>query len=946
MRIVSPVVVLLLVIAGVWPDTVSAQTDAPLTSTRYQPGLQFRTIAAGRFRIYFHQGEEALVQRLVRIVREVAPDVDRRLGAPSGIVHVILVDQTDVSNGWATVIPYNLIEIAAVPPQASSMIGNTDDWLRLVFAHEYTHVVHLEKSGGWLGKLRHVFGRLPFAYPNLFLPGWQIEGIATFEESAITRGGRVHAGDFRMLMDEAARARRFAPLDRAGGGVVDWPGGAVPYLYGAYFHEYLAARFGEESLARLAEATASRLPFLGSRAFKPVFGQSLASLWKQFEADVTRRVNAENVASPRTRLTTHGFGVEAPAFSADGRLFYGVANPHGFPSLMEWREGDAPRSVASRYQGNRLSVAAEAIVFDQLEVVGNISLLSDIYAADIETGATRRLTREARAADPDVSPDGKTIACTVQTAGRRFIATFDMPGHGAVAVPTPLVSEGATEFSNPRWSPDGRLLVAERRRLDGPSEIVTIDVQSRAIRSVVSSRQARNISPVWIENGAAILFATSTPDRGFRLRSVDLKSGVVRELADAGVGAQSPALSPDGTRLVFVGYSPDGYDLYSLPIGSLRWTAVAAEPAVLTLARGESAEPSDVNAIATSTRYSPWPTLTPRFWVPYFEADGEHTIVGAATGGFDALGRHAYALTAGWAVPRNRADVQAEYSYTRWWPALFVGASDDTDAWRGGHLRARDASAGVLLPLRRVRWTADLLGAVSASREDLEPLNPAEAATRRRNAARFGVSLSNLKAFGYSISREQGVAIGVTSELAAGDAGATARTVVGEFRAYVPVVPQHGVLAMRVAGATSRGDDRVRREFSAAGSGPQGGGFGVGVNAVGLLRGFAADDVFGRTALVANVDYRVPLGWPQRGLGTLPFLLRAVHGAVFADVANAWDDTFRSAHVRRSAGAELSFDFVVGWSLPVTVSTGVAWRHDPVTPRRAAVAFARVGRAF
>ena len=55
------------------------------------------------------------------------------------------------------------------------------------------------------------------------------------------------------------------------------------------------------------------------------------------------------------------------------------------------------------------------------------------------------------------------------------------------------------------------------------------------------------------------------------------------------------------------------------------------------------------------------------------------TVFGAATGGFDALGRHTYALSAGWTVPRNRIDATIDYAYTRWWPALFAGASDDTD---------------------------------------------------------------------------------------------------------------------------------------------------------------------------------------------------------------------------------------------------------------------------
>ena len=220
-------------------------------------------------------------------------------------MHVILVDQADQSNGWATVFPYNLIELAAAPPPPESTIGNTDDWLRLVFAHEYTHIVHLEKSRGWIGGLRHVFGRVPVLQPNVFLPQWQVEGIATFEESVVTGEGRVPAGDFRMILDRAAAQGRFAPLDRAGGGVIDWPSGNAPYVYGAYFHQYLAERYGSASLARLAEATAGTLPFFGSRAFRTVFGRSLGALWNDFEADTDGRIRCVRRSPTPLRDASH-----------------------------------------------------------------------------------------------------------------------------------------------------------------------------------------------------------------------------------------------------------------------------------------------------------------------------------------------------------------------------------------------------------------------------------------------------------------------------------------------------------------------------------------------------------------------------------------------------------------------------------------------------------------
>src|SRR4030095_650662 len=109
-----------------------------------------------------------------------------------------------------------------------------------------------------IGGRPRVFRPRPLLYPNLFLPLWQIEGIATYNESVLTGEGRVPAGDFRMIVDRAAAARRFDPIDRTNGGLVDWPGGSAQYAYGAYFHQYLADRYGPESIAKLAEANSGR----------------------------------------------------------------------------------------------------------------------------------------------------------------------------------------------------------------------------------------------------------------------------------------------------------------------------------------------------------------------------------------------------------------------------------------------------------------------------------------------------------------------------------------------------------------------------------------------------------------------------------------------------------------------------------------------------------------
>lgn len=922
---------------------VAAMCQSVAAANRYDPRFRFRTIATPRFNIYFHQGEERLARRLARIAEEVADRIAPQLGVANSRVHVILVDQNDLSNGWAIAAPYNVIEITAAAPASLSSIGNTDDWLRLVFSHEFTHIVHLDKARGWLGGLRRVFGHSPVLYPNLYLPLWQIEGLATYNESVVTGRGRVPAGDFHMIVNRAAAEHRFDPIDRTNGGLVAWPAGAAQYVYGAYFHQYLADRFGPASIVRLAEETSGRIPYFGVRAFRKVFGRSLGQLWGDFQAETER--HAAVAADPPVRLTHHGFSVGAPAFNRDGRLFYSTANPHGFPSLMELPRTGSPRRVAERYLGDRIATAGRLLVFDQVEYVNNVSLRSDLYAVGEDGGPVHRVTEGARAKDPDVSPDGTTVVCTIQSAERRALAMMPMPAFGRTGAPAPLLDDEWTDYSSPRWSPDGRSIAVARRRVNGPDEIVLVDPSTRVVRTLISSSSARNVSPSWL-NAQTILFASDRDGGPFAIYSADVTTGAVRRLQGTGASAQSPAVSPDGRDLVFVGYTADGYDLFSLPLVSARWTGVDAESST----RAQAAMPMvEANSLADAA-YRPWRTLAPQYWTPILESDGEELSAGAATSGTDALGRHGYASTLAWTTARRRPDWSIAYAYDRWWPTLFASLSDDTDPWQQGEIRTREFNAGALFVARQVRHTQTALASFHASTDMFDCggcSTPLDSAIRRR-AVRFGWSFDTRKSYGYSVSDESGALFRTTWEAAPASLGSEAGTGAMTFdvRGYRQAALRHAVFAIRAAGATAWGNEHARRSFSAAGSGPQNRGFDVGSDAIGLLRGIETDAVVGEHAAVANADFRFPLLTVERGVGTVPVMFRTIHAAIFADAGHAWTGPFRWRDVRASAGAELSFDAVIGYALPITFTTGIAWREVPVPAQRGFAVFGRIGRAF
>jgi hypothetical protein len=982
-------------------------STAVQAATLYDPLLRFRPLPTEHFVIYFHQGEDELARRLAAIAEETW----HALQKPFGIrlptrTHVVLVDQTELANGWATPLPYDTIMVTAAWPASSEFIGNTDDWLRLVFTHEFTHIVHLDRSESWARVVRRIFGRAGVAFPNLFLPQWQIEGLATYQESALTGEGRLHAGDFASIVDEAARARTLEPLDRVNGGLTEWPDGDGAYAYGAGFHQYLADRFGVESLAKLAEATARRVPYTSSGVFRRIFGHSLGELWRDHAASLTetaeRAAAGERVATDTSirRLTNGEYFVTGPRFdrpacsTCSAEVVYTRRSPEGFPALKRVSlDGSQPRQIIWRYRGSTTAIGFVDLVFDQQEVRRNTGVYSDLYAWSRGTGRVRRLTSEARLLDPDLSPDGNTIACVQSRPGRRDLVLVDVgrpfqrrrggPERPALQPSvTTLLSEAETQFNAPRWSPDGRSIAVERHRLGDASEIVVVDVATKVTRVIAPASFGRSVTPTWHPDGAAIVAAVAPDEQPFNLIEFPLSGDSPRRLTTTTGGATWPDISPDGRTIVFVGYTVDGFDLFTMVYPDIaerldRGAALlgplligAPERSALHLSRpvlsGPAAGGAPETAALPAAPYSPWPTLPPTSWMPIVEIDSTQFRAGAATSGTDVLGYHAYAASATWlvsgpddAVRPNAAtpDWNIYYAYNRWRPTLWINASNDTSFFSGpatdagtptsATLRERQVEAGVLFPIRHVRVSHLALFSMLSAVDHFA--DPAGDFTRDRVAARGGWATTTAHIYGYSISPEGGLTVGVTAEAVPEAFGsfASAQAFTADVRAYLPGFAAHQVVAIRAAGGVSTGDADVRRTFHLGGATAAGGTIDFDRSAISLLRGFPADTFAGSHVALVNADYRFPIARPQRGHGTWPFFIHTIHGAVFADAGHAWTHAFDAGAIKTSIGGEISARIVAGYFLPLTITAGVARGHDGShTVSDRTTVYARVGYAF
>ena len=271
--------------------------------------------------IYFHAGEEQSAAHLAAIVEDVRARVGAALGlTPPPLTHVVLADQAEAANGWATPLPRDTVFLSAAVPSGAELIGRSSDWLRLVFTHEYTHIVHLDRSRGWARAVRAVFGRNALALPNLLLPEWQIEGLADLAGEHHHRRG---ASARRRL----SRHQRECPpgsdvpslwMRRTGG----WSAGPMvtprtPLDSGFMTTSPVASaasHSGPSPMRRQDGYLSRRRRFSGAFRYIPR-GALAATTTRELSAESSRTAAGDSTTTPPERLTYQGNIVSGPRFA-------------------------------------------------------------------------------------------------------------------------------------------------------------------------------------------------------------------------------------------------------------------------------------------------------------------------------------------------------------------------------------------------------------------------------------------------------------------------------------------------------------------------------------------------------------------------------------------------------------------------------------------------------
>jgi hypothetical protein len=896
------------------------------------PGRDWHTADSAHFRVNYATPQRPQAERIADIAERVYARLSRELQwEPSGRIEIVVVDEYDFANGFSTPLPFNETAIFLTPPDDGELLDNSV-WLEMLLTHELTHTFHLDKVRGAPSVAQRIFGRNPFFFPNLWQPGWAIEGIATWNESTPEAGrGRLRGPAFEALM-RIEHERGFKSLSE-----MNADGRALPtskqYLYGVYFYDFLARKYGPDAIYKYIYRYSGNFPFVARVDSNPVYatGKHMGELWDEFIADLTQQMTQREAplkATPRADgevILPANFSIDSLAPVSDGVLAV-VDDGLLRTRLIHINAQGKVQHLANVNAGSRIDVRADGKVLDaQPDVCRNYNYYYDLYTWSAAAGMQRQTEcgRYRRAVWMDTQ-----IAALRLEGGISTLSILEQRENGWRETRTLYRTPERVEAIDLAASPDGKRIALAIKQANA-WQVLEFDSAGGTPR-VLFNHGAPLYGLRYAKNGSGLEFI-AVKDGVPNLWRYSSGSNELTRLSHTytAVTLQS-GVAQDGSVVLGV-LAAGGTELRRMqttaPLGQMKQ---AAGPAAAL----QSDNPPITGKLGEAGNYHALNSMYPRTWFPASIVDRGLTAYGVSTFGSDALLWHSYAANLLWETSQHEAIGSISYAYR---DNLLFNFSRNLEAreWTGSNNdetttlydRTTDAQWVSMLPWLKTERRIYLgIGAAVQTTDRVQVAGLASKTQNERLAAtflRYDTRNTNWYADGYNRGNLSTLLYESYRPFTNFYNGYVARF---DTRGYLPL--GNTVLSARWTEARAHG---FTEQYQLGGASEYGLTQAPMINQRDLpLRGYSGSNAAlrGQNARVASVEWRTPLADIDRHAMVPPVGINRLSAAVFMDAGSVWDNGNARSRYYRGAGIELIGEIKVYYGITLPLRLGIAHGLD------------------
>ena len=642
------------------------------------PFWDWKTLESPHFRITFPAELGPQAHKTADYLEEAHRLLTKRLlWTPALKTQILVIDNADSANGLTSAVARFGIILYLTPPDNWFSTAYYDNWLRLLCIHEYTHMINMDPTRGFYAGLRFVFGDI--FLPNSLWPTWMLEGLAVYEETALTRGGRGRSPYYEMILRASVEEKNlntpeFITIDKVNGNNPYYPGGETPYVFGYQLMNHVETDT-EDALGVMSYRSSLRVPFFINGNLENITEKDWYQHWAEFVAETNTRAGADLLKIQRQpvsalkKLPETRYGALGATLSPDGKWLAYTQSSSDEPMglyLKDLKTGTT-RRVRDKVLGVGMAFTpdSKALIYSELQKISNYYLYSDLEVYNLEDDSTQWLTHSLRARDPDVSRDGRKIV-------------FTTVSHSSIGISTAALIKSGDEFhlgpekkiyhaalldlaSNPKFSPDGESVIFTLHRNGFVGEdLVKLDLASDQLTTLISD-QHLNRYPFLDKNGVIYFISDKTGvDNIYRLGPKYSEDPHAEQVTNVTTGVWMPAFAPDGSVYASV-FSTKGWGIAQIQLSekpfSSEMATVSAPPAPPPYPVVDGT-PGDYKV----SDYSVFPSILPRQWAPILLLTPNSTYLGGEILGYDAVDRHQYLLAGAYDSETQQFDTALDYA--------------------------------------------------------------------------------------------------------------------------------------------------------------------------------------------------------------------------------------------------------------------------------------------
>jgi Tol biopolymer transport system component len=531
----------------------------------------WRVYKSPHFEVYYYPEFEQHLARIVSYAesayQKVSSDLKHEISFPIPLILYKTHSEFEQTNLFPAFVPEGVAAFAE--PVRGRMVLPIDeppDKLQGLITHELTHIFEFEM--------------IPRNLVQRQVPLWVDEGLADYMRATWD------TLDLMMVRD-AAVTDQIPRLSRYNEYVGFNP--RLVYNLGHAAFEFIEARYGKEGIRQFLytfrkNIVGGGLDDIYEQAFriKPeefddAFDRWLKERFKPYR-DKQRPSDYGKDLAPDAEKTSFT-QVFAFSPSPSGEMVAALTGNRGDGEadivLLSARDGSVIKNLTSGFTGDFENinltdtfVAGRSIDFDPrgdtVAFVARRGKRRSMFLASALSGQiVKRVDVELdQLQSPSLLPDGRRALVAGIKEGVSDIYLLDLEDGSYKNL-----TQDAFYDSDPRISPDGNL-VAYTRRISGHDKIYVFPLGNPSRKTQLTFGTHDDVAPSFSKDGQLVYYSSTEDDDIFNVRSLDLKTGVIRQYTDALGGAMAPVAMQPSTRgperVAFISYFKGEYKLNSI----------------------------------------------------------------------------------------------------------------------------------------------------------------------------------------------------------------------------------------------------------------------------------------------------------------------------------------------------------------------------------------------